>query len=55
MKESVESRALKIASELLQVLGCCRYDDCTKCRRVYVDDKTCCNCIRSFLMSKAHK
>ena len=39
-KDTVESRALKIAA---------------MCKKLYVDDKICEKCIRSWLLSKAHK
>lgn len=55
MSESIESRAVKIASEIMQAAGLCRYDSPTKCRRLFVDEKTCDKCIESWLLSKAEK
>ena len=54
-KETVESRAVKIAARVMQAAGLCRYDRVEKCRRVYVDEKTCNKCIESWLLSKARK
>lgn len=50
MKETVESRAVKVAAKVLYATGVCRYDSPDKCRRVYPD---CEKCIRGWLMSKA--
>lgn len=52
---TVERRAVKIASKVLQAAGVCRYDDVSKCRRLYVDEHTCDRCIESWLLSKARK
>lgn len=55
MKDTVEGRAVKIAAKIMQAAGLCRYDDVTKCRRIYVDEKTCDECMRRWLLSKARK
>lgn len=55
MKDTVEGRAVKIAAKIMQAAGLCRYDDVAKCRRIFVDDKTCDECIRRWLLSKARK
>lgn len=54
-KETVEARVVKIAAKVMQAAGLCRYDSPAKCRRVYVDEKTCDKCIREWLLSKARK
>lgn len=54
-KETVEQRAVKIAAVVMQAAGLCRYDTVDKCRRVFVDEKVCEDCIRSWLLSKARK
>ena len=55
MKDTVDSRAVKIAARVMQADGLFRYDSVEKCRRVYVDESTCERCIRSWLLSKAKK
>lgn len=55
MKDTVDSRAVKIAAKIMQADGLCRYDSVEKCRRVYVDEDTCERCIRAWLISKAKK
>lgn len=52
---NVETRALTIAAQIMQAAGLCRYENFSKCRRVYVNDIVCVNCIRSWLISKAKK
>lgn len=52
-KETVEARAVKIAAKVMQTAGLCRYDSPEKCRHVYVDEKTCDECIKKWLLSKA--
>lgn len=54
-KETVETRAVKIAARVMQAAGLCRYDSVEKCRRVFVDEKVCEVCIRRWLMGKAKK
>lgn len=49
----VEARAVKIAAKVMQAAGICRYDNPEKCHRVYVSEKTCDECIRKWLLSKA--
>lgn len=55
MPETVEARAVKIASQIMQAAGLCRYDSADKCRRVHVDESTCDKCIRAWLLAKARK
>lgn len=55
MKDTVDSRAVKIAAKIMQAAGLCRYESAASCRRVYVDERTCEKCIRSWLISKAKK
>lgn len=55
MKDTVDSRAVKIAAKVMQAAGLCRYDSIDKCRRVYVDETICEKCIRSWLIFKAKK
>lgn len=55
MKQAEAARALKIASEIMQEAGLCRYDDPLKCRRVYGDSAICSKCIESWLRAKARK
>ncbi len=55
MKDTVEARAVKIAAKVMQAAGCCRYDDVSKCRRIYVDEAVCDKCIRAWLLSKARQ
>ena len=51
MKDTVDSRAVKIAAKIMQADGL----SVEKCRRVYVDEATCERCIRAWLISKAKK
>lgn len=53
MKDTVESRALKIAAKIMTDLGLCRYDTPLKCRKVMAGDEACERCIRSWLIGKA--
>ena len=53
MKETVESRAVKIAARVLVAAGICRYETTDRCRRLYVTEETCARCIRSWLLAKA--
>lgn len=55
MKETTESRAVKIAAQMIMAAGLCRYDNPAKCRKTYVDDGVCEKCIRKWLMKKAQK
>lgn len=55
MKDTVEGRAVKIAAKIMQAAGLCRYDDVTKCHRLYTDETTCDACIRRWLLTKARK
>lgn len=53
--ETVEARAVKISATIMQAAGLCRYDDVSKCRRVYPDDAACCACIEKWLLTKARR
>lgn len=55
MKETVEGRALKIAAQVMQAGGLCRYDTPLKCHRLTVSPSVCDKCIRAWLISKAKK
>lgn len=55
MKDTVETRALKIAAAVMQADGLCRYEKASQCRRLYVSEKTCEKCIRQWLIKKAKK
>lgn len=55
MKDTVEMRALKIAAAIMQADGLCRYESVSQCRRLYVSETTCRNCIRQWLITKAKK
>lgn len=48
-----ERRAVHIAAVIMQAAGLCRYDDVTKCRRVYVTDDGCVDCMEKWLLAKA--
>ena len=41
MKDTVDSRAVKIAAKVMQAAGLCRYESAASCRRTYVDERTC--------------
>ena len=41
MKDTIDSRAVKIAARVMQAAGLCRYDSIAKCHRVYVEEITC--------------
>lgn len=56
VKEREETRrAVHIAAVIMQAAGLCRYDDVGKCRRVYVTEKGCVDCIKKWLLNKARK
>lgn len=55
MKDTVEGRAVKIAANIMRAAGLCRYESAAKCRRIFVDEKTCDECIRRWLLSKARR
>lgn len=55
MKETVESRAVKIAASIMREVGLCRYDSPIKCRRLFADERTCEKCIENWLLAKAMK
>lgn len=54
MKETVESRAVKVAARVMQAAGLCTYGRPGQCR-AYVDEKTCDKCIEDWLMAKARE
>ncbi len=51
--ETVEGRAVKIAAKVMQAAGLCRYDDVSKCRKLFVNEAACAACIRSWLLARA--
>lgn len=51
--DTVEKRAVQIAAVIMQAAGLCRYNNVRKCHWIYVEDSTCVQCIRSWLLSKA--
>ena len=54
MQETEERRALVIAAQLMQEMGCCKYErGSLKCRRTYPTDEDCRRCIKNWLMAKA--
>ena len=55
MKDTVDSRAVKIAAKIMQADGLCRHESVEKSSRVYVDKATYKRCIRAWLVSKAKK
>ena len=55
MKDTVEARAVKIAAKVLRAAGVCRYEDVSRCKRMWVYEGTCEKCIRAWLMAKARK
>jgi len=55
MDEKTKDRALKIAAQIMQAAGLCRYESYSKCHRIHVDDVICENCIREWLITKAKR
>lgn len=55
MKDSVESRALKIATEVMQAAGLCRHESPMQCKKIHVDRNICSKCIKAWLVAKAKK
>lgn len=55
MNESVESRAVKIAAEIMVRNGICRHESATECSRLFADDKACGKCLEKWLLGKARK
>lgn len=55
VKDTIESRALKIAARIMVADGLCRYDTPTKCHRLTTDETTCETCIRRWIVNKAKK
>lgn len=53
--ETVEERAVAIAAYLMAREYVCIYDDVDKCRKIYVNENTCEECIRKWLLRKARK
>ncbi len=54
-KDTIEKCAVKIAAKIMQAAGICRYERTERCRRLYVDEKTCDRCIELWLLSKARR
>ena len=54
-QESIESRAVKIASAIMVNAGLCRYESATQCRRLTVSPSSCEGCLRRWLLTKAKK
>lgn len=55
MKDTEELRALKIAARIMQASGLCRHESVEDRTRVFVDEKVCEKCIKSWLLAKARK
>lgn len=53
MKDTPEKRAVKIAAQIMQNGGLCRYDTPLKCKRFAVSPSVCNRCIEQWLMKKA--
>ena len=53
-KDTVESRALKIAAKVMNAANLCRYENAEMCKKLYFDEP-CEECIRKWLLSKARK
>lgn len=53
--EREAKRAVHIAAVIMQADGLCRYDSLDKCRRVYVTDTACVDCIEKWLLAKARR
>ena len=53
MKDTIEKRAVKIAAQLMQAGGLCRYDTPLKCQRLTVSPSICNRCIEQWIMKKA--
>lgn len=51
--ETVEARAVKIATRIMVADGLCRREDPEGCKRGYLGSNTCERCIRAWLMMKA--
>lgn len=52
---TVEGQAVKVAARVMQAAGLCRYDDVSKCKRVYADAAACDACIERWLLQKGKK
>lgn len=55
MKESIESRAVKIAARIMTAAGLCVYDSTAKCRKKFVDKEVCDKCIKKWLLLKSRQ
>ena len=53
--KTVEERAVAIAAYLMAREYLCIYDDVDKWRKIYVNENTCEECIRKWLLRKARK
>ncbi len=55
-KEKINERAVKIAAQIMEKLGLCRYDNVMKCRKVLPPTPMdCTGCIKRFLEGKAKR
>ena len=55
MANTPEARAVKIAAHVMQEAGVCRYDDISKCHRIFVDEQVCEACLARWLLSRAKR
>ncbi len=54
-EQTVEARAVKIAVQVMQAAGLCRYASPAECRRRHIDKETCDRCIEAWLIAKARE
>ena len=54
-KETIESRAVKIAAQKMAENGLCRYNSVSECSKIFTCEKFCRDCIERWLISKARK
>lgn len=55
MKETTEARAVKIAANALREAGVCKRGSMSKCSRLFVDERTCNQCLAGWLLSQARQ
>ena len=55
MKETTEARAVKIAANALREAGVCKHKSVLKCSRLFVDERTCNQCLAGWLLSRARQ
>lgn len=53
--ETVEVRALKIASVIMTEAGLCRYETPNRCQRWMASEDACEKCIRVWLLNRARR